>query len=93
MGVIVIAKEYVSVMSDGTRVILWKDAELWRARVEQPGDHFVRVDTVEQLLTRIPERHVHRSAACTSDVVVFRSCEKSAWFLGEWERWREGFPV
>ena len=83
------SKEYTSVISDGTRVITWSDGELWRARVEQPGEQFVRVDTVEQLLERIPVRHVHRRAACTADVVVFRSCEKSAWFLGEWERAQE----
>lgn len=81
--------EYTSVMSDGTRVFTRKDGELWRARIEQPGDQFVRVDTVEQLLDRIPARHVRRRAACTSDVVVFRACGKSAWFLGEWERGKE----
>ena len=82
-------REYVSVMGDGTRVVTSKHGELWRARVEQPSEQFVRVDTVEQIRASIPSRHIHRRAACTSDLVVFRSCTKPAWFLGEWERWRE----
>ena len=39
---------------------------------------------------KTPSRHVRILARTTSDVIVFKACEKSAWLLLEFARMCEG---
>ena len=80
------AAEYTTTLGDGTRVTCWLDAaDIWRARIEHEGTDFVRLDTCEQRLERIPKRHVRIRAATTSDLIVLKHCAKSAQLLGCFE--------
>lgn len=82
----VASEPLTTTIEGGTEVTHWFDGRYWRARVDRPGVGYVRVDTVEQLLVRIPARHTRIRARVRGDVVVFETCTKPAEFLGVFAR-------
>jgi 5-deoxy-D-glucuronate isomerase len=78
--------EYTVTLGDGTRVVCWLDGGFWRAKVDHEGTDFVRIDTREEILERIPARYVHLRAGVVSDLIVLKHCQKSAELLGCWEQ-------
>jgi hypothetical protein len=79
--------EHRTTFDDGTVAVTWRDGDVSRARVEHAGAQFVRHHTREDVLARIPKRHVHRRAQADTDLLVFQQCIKDAKFIWLFEDW------